>query len=198
MGQPIKILALSGSARRESFNSKLVKVAAEGAIAAGATVTQLNFRDYPMPIFDEDLEAETGLPKTVLQFKALLKDHQGLLLACPEYNSSITPLLKNALDWASRPEPGESPMALSCFRGKVAALLSASPGGLGGLRGLIHVRDILGELGMIVIPEQKSISAAYEAFDESGNLKEERQRQEVQAIAAQLVKVTAKLIETTD
>ncbi len=193
MTQPIKILAIAGSARRESFNHKLVKVASEGAIAAGATVTHLDFRDCPMPLFDEDLEAETGLPDTVLKFKALLKDHQGLLLACPEYNGSVTPLLKNALDWASRPEPGESIMALSCFRGKVAALLSASPGGLGGLRGLAHVRDILGELGMIVIPEQKSISAAYEAFDEIGNLKEKRQQEGVQAIAAQLVKITARL-----
>jgi chromate reductase, NAD(P)H dehydrogenase (quinone) len=197
MAQPIKILAIAGSTRRESYNRKLIKIAAEGAIAAGAIVTPLDFHDYPMPLFDEDLEAKTGLPETVLQFKALLKGHQGLLLACPEYNGSITPLLKNALDWASRPEPGESPMALSCFRGKVAALLSASPGGLGGLRGLAHVRDILGELGMIVIPEQKSISAAYAAFDENGNLKEERQQQGVQAIAAQLAKVTAKLASTT-
>lgn len=135
MSSPIKILALAGSARIESFNKKLVKIAAAGAADAGAEVTLIDLLDYPMPLFNEDLEAKDGLPESVLQFKALLKSHQGLLLACPEYNGSITPLLKNAIDWASRPEPGEAPMALSCFKGKVAALLSASPGSLGGNAG---------------------------------------------------------------
>lgn len=109
MSSPIKILALAGSARIESFNKKLVKIAAAGAADAGAEVTLIDLLDYPMPLFNEDLEAKDGLPESVLQFKALLKSHQGLLLACPEYNGSITPLLKNAIDWASRPEPGKHP-----------------------------------------------------------------------------------------
>jgi NAD(P)H-dependent FMN reductase len=193
MANPPKILAFAGSARIESFNQKLVKIAAEGAKNAGATITYIDLLDYPMPLFNEDLEAESGLPESVLQFKALLKSHQGFLLACPEYNGSITPLLKNAIDWASRPEPGEPPMALNCFKGKVAALLATSPGGLGGIRGLVHVRAILEGIGVIVIPEQKAISGAYQAFDEQGQLKDEKQIQAVQAVAQKLAEVTAKL-----
>ncbi|MBF2090737.1 MAG: NAD(P)H-dependent oxidoreductase [Synechococcales cyanobacterium K44_A2020_017] len=195
MTQPIQILAFAGSARIASFNKKLVKLAADGAKTAGAEVTNIDLLDYPMPLFNEDLEAQDGLPDTVLQFKALLKRHQGFLIACPEYNGSITPLLKNAIDWASRPEPGESPMALSCFKGKVAALLATSPGGLGGMRGLVHVRAILEGLGVMVIPEQKAIPGAYQAFDESGNLKDDKQLQGVQAITQKLADVTAKLAQ---
>lgn len=193
MTQPVRILAFAGSSRIASFNKKLVNIALEGAKAIGAEVTILDFLDYPMPLFNEDLEAQGGLPDSVLQFKALLKSHQGFLIACPEYNGSITPLLKNAIDWASRPEPGEPPMSLSCFQGKVAALLATSPGGLGGMRGLTHVRAILEGIGVTVIPEQKAIPNAYQAFDEQGNLKDEKQVQGVQAIAQKLADVTAKL-----
>ncbi|WP_299411630.1 NAD(P)H-dependent oxidoreductase [Acaryochloris sp. IP29b_bin.148] len=193
MSSPIKILAFAGSARVESFNKKLVKIAAAGAMDAGAEVTLIDLLDYPMPLFNEDLEAKDGLPESVLQFKALLKSHQGLLIACPEYNGSITPLLKNAIDWASRPEPEEAPMALSCFNGKVAALLATSPGGLGGMRGLVHVRAILEGIGVLVIPEQKAIPGAYQAFDEQGNLADEKQVDAVRAIANKLATVTAKL-----
>ncbi|MEA5583130.1 NAD(P)H-dependent oxidoreductase [Nodularia harveyana UHCC-0300] len=193
MTQPVKILAFAGSTRIASFNKKLVKIAAAGAKAAGAEVTYIDLLEYPMPLFNEDLEAQDGLPDTVIKFKTLLKSHQGFLIACPEYNGSITPLLKNAIDWASRSEPGEPPMALSCFQGKVAALLAASPGGLGGIRGLVHVRAILEGIGVTVIPQQKAISNAYQAFDDHGNLKEERQIQGVQAIAQKLAEVTAKL-----
>lgn len=193
MSSPIKILAFAGSARVESFNKKLVKIATVGATDAGAEVTLIDLLDYSMPLFNEDLEAKDGLPESVLQFKALLKSHQGLLIACPEYNGSITPLLKNAIDWASRPEPGEAPMALSCFKGKVAALLATSPGGLGGMRGLVHVRAILEGIGVLVIPEQKAISGAYQAFDDQGNLVDEKQVDAVCAIANKLATATAKL-----
>ncbi len=192
MTQPIKILAFAGSARTASFNKKLVKLAADGAKASGAEVTYIDLLDYPMPLFNEDLEAQDGLPDTVLQFKTLLHSHQGFLIACPEYNGSITPLLKNAIDWASRPVP-QSPPTPSCFKGKIAALLATSPGGLGGIRGLAHVRDILEGIGVLVIPEQKAIPHAYQAFDEQGNLRDPKQVQEVQAIAQTLVEVTAKL-----
>lgn len=193
MTQPVKILAFAGSTRIASFNKKLVKIAATGAKATGVEVTYIDLLDYPMPLFNEDLEAQEGLPDTVIKFKTLLKNHQGFLIACPEYNGSITPVLKNAIDWASRPEPGEPPMALSCFQGKVAALLATSPGGLGGIRGLVHVRDILEGIGVTVIPEQKAIPNAYQAFDDNGNLINEKQVQEVQALAHKLAEVTAKL-----
>ena len=186
-----KILAFAGSSRRDSFNKKLVKIAAEGARLAGAEVTYVDFKDLPMPLFDEDLEAEQGIPENVKTFKALMKAHQGLLIACPEYNSSITPLLKNAIDWASRPESGEP--GLICFRDKVAVIMSTSPGALGGLRGLVHIRAILGNIGVLVLPNQKGIAKAHEAFDENGQLKDEQQQQEIHQLGNKLATVVAKL-----
>lgn len=191
MTQPTKILAFAGSARIESFNKKLVKIAADEAKKAGAEVTYVDFIDYPMPLFNEDLEAEEGLPKSVVRFRSLLKSHQGFLIACPEYNGSITPLLKNAIDWASRPVPDEP--SLACFNGKVAALLASSPGGLGGIRGLVHVRAILEGIGVIVIPQQKAIPNAHQAFDEEGQLQNERDLTAISGIAKSLVDVTSKL-----
>lgn len=188
-----KILAFAGSARTDSFNKKLVKIAAAGAEAAGADVTYLDLRDLPMPLFDEDLEAREGLPENALKFKQLLKSHQGFLIACPEYNSSITPLLKNSIDWASRPEPEEQPLGLSCFRDKVAVIMSAAAGGLGGLRGLVHVRSILGNIGVLVLPDQKSIPQAYEAFDEQGTLKDPKQQTAVVQLGAKLTSILDKL-----
>ena len=191
MSNQPKILAFAGSSRIASFNKKLVKFAAEEVKKAGAEVRYIDLLDYPMPIFNEDLEIQEGLPQKVVEFKRLFREHQGFLISCPEYNGSITPLLKNTIDWASRPELNEKP--LSCFKGKVAALLSASPGGLGGIRGLVHVRAILEGIGVLVIPEQKAIPNAGEAFDESGQLKDKKQAQGVFAIAKKLTEVTTKL-----
>jgi chromate reductase, NAD(P)H dehydrogenase (quinone) len=186
-----KILAFAGSTRKDSFNKKLVKIAIAGAKAAGAEVTYLDFRDLSLPLFDEDLETAEGLPDNVLKLKAMMKAHQGFLIACPEYNSSITPLLKNAIDWASRPATDEPPLA--CFTGKVALLMSASPGGLGGLRGLVHVRSILGNIGVLVLPDQKAIGNAYEAFDENGDLKDRSQQESIKQLGNKLATMTTKL-----
>ena len=188
-----KILAFAGSAREASFNKKLVKIAAAGAKVSGAEVTYIELKDYPMPLFNEDLQLKEGLPQAVIDLKTLMKAHQGFLIACPEYNSSITPLLKNTIDWVSRPEAGEAPMTLSCFRGKVAAIMAASPGGLGGLRGLVHVRSILESIGVLVIPEQIAIGSAYQVFDENSNLIDGKQKEAIAAIGARLAKVTTKL-----
>lgn len=189
-----KILAFAGSARTNSFNKKLVKIAAEGAKAAGAEVTDLDLRDLPIPLFDEDLEAAAGLPQNVLTLKSMMKANHGFLIACPEYNSSITPLLKNAIDWASRPEPNEPPLGLTCFRDKVAVIMSTSPGGLGGLRGLMHVRSILSSIGVLVLPDQQAIPNAYQAFDENGNLKDEKQRTNVYNLGSKLATILSKLV----
>ncbi|MGL4622907.1 MAG: NADPH-dependent FMN reductase [Chroococcidiopsis sp.] len=150
----------------------------------------LDFRDLPLPLYDENLEEAEGLPENALKLKGLMKAHQGFLIACPEYNSSITPLLKNAIDWASRPEPGEPP--LLCFKEKVAVLMSASPGGLGGLRGLVHVRSILGNIGVLVLPDQKAIGNAHQAFDENSNLQDEAQQSAIMQLGSKLAAVTAK------
>ena len=181
-----KILAFAGSTRSSSFNKQLIRVAANAARAAGAEVTLVDLRDFPLPLFDEDLETEHGLPDNAKKLKSLFRDHDAFLIASPEYNSSITAVLKNALDWASRDESDDEP-ALSAYRGKTAALLSASPGALGGLRGLVHLRSILGNIGVIVLPDQVALPKAHEAFDDAGQLKDQRPAKQVTALAQGLV-----------
>jgi chromate reductase len=188
-----KILAFSGSLRQGSFNTQLVKVAAAGAEQAGADVDVINLQDFPMPIYDQDWFDQNGFPDSVLQLKALMKSAQGLLIASPEYNGSVTGALKNAIDWVSRPEPGEAPLALSCFKQKTAAIMATSPGGLGGLRGLSHLRDILEGVGVTVIPTQKAVPSAFQVFDQAGNLTDDDQRNAIAAVGAELAEVTAKL-----
>lgn len=188
---PPKILAFAGSARRDSFNKKLVKIAAAAAQSAGAEVTIIDLADFPMPIFDEDLEAREGMPPHAKRFKELLKNHHGLLISNPEYNSSITALLKNSIDWASRPEPGEP--GLVAFSGKVAGLMSASPGALGGLRGLVTLRMILANIQVLLLPDQVAITQAHEAFNADGSLKDAKKQQSVEAIGRKLAAVAAKL-----
>jgi NAD(P)H-dependent FMN reductase len=168
-----KILAFAGSTRKDSYNKMMVRIAAEGARDAGAEATYLDLRDYPLPLFDQDLEASGGLPENARKLKQLFIEHQGLLIASPEYNSSISAVLKNTIDWISRPQPSERPMI--AFAGKVATLMSASPGALGGLRGLVHVRSILGCLGVIVLPGQIALLKAHEAFNADGSMKDEKQ-----------------------
>jgi len=191
MKSPPKILAFAGSARKDSFNKKLLRIAAGAAKSAGADVTILDLRELPMPLYDGDLEASEGLPANVKEFKKLMLDHQGLLLSCPEYNSGITPLLKNVIDWASRPLPGEG--SLACYVGKVAGLVSASPGGLGGLRGLVQVRMILSNINVLVIPEQFALSKSHEAFAPDGNLKDASQQASVENVSKRLAQVLSKV-----
>lgn len=186
-----RILAFAGSLRRNSWNKKLVQVAAGGARAAGAEVTILDLAELPLPIFDEDLEARDGLPPNGRRLKDVLLAHHGLLIASPEYNSSITAALKNAIDWASRPAPGES--SLQCFAGKVAGLMAASPGALGGLRGLVHLRAILGNIQVLVIPDQVAVPATHEAFDADGRLKDAKRQASVEGIGRRVAEIAAKL-----
>lgn len=185
------IVAFSGSARAESFNTRLVKIAAEAARSEGAKVTLVNWRELPLPLMDEDEEKLHGMPENARAFKESLFSHDGFLISAPEYNSSITPLLKNAIDWASRREGGEKP--LEAFAGKVAALMSASPGALGGLRGLVHLRAILGNIRVIVLPDQIAVAKAHEAFDSSGRLKDAQQQAGIEGLGKGLVAVLRKL-----
>jgi len=186
-----KILAFAGSTRKESFNKKLVKIAAEGARVAGAQVTYLDLRDIPMPLYDGDLETEQGVPENAKKFKAMLLAHDGFLISAPEYNSSISGVLKNAIDWASRPLPGEAPLA--CFAGKSAVLMSASPGALGGLRGLVIVRSLLSNINVIVLPGQVAVPKAHEAFDTEGKLKDSKQQASIEALGRDLAGILIKL-----
>ena len=147
---------------------------------------------FTLPVFDEDIEAASGLPEGARKLKALLRESDGFLIASPEYNSSITAALKNAIDWASRSGSEDEP-PLTCYRGKVAALCSASPGALGGMRGLVHLRAILGNIGVIVLPEQLCIPTAHEAFDAAGKLKDARKAKQLASLARGLVEFLSKL-----
>ena len=186
-----KILAFAGATRTESWNKKLVKIAAAGATSAGAEVTLIDLRDFPMPLYDGDLEAASGIPEHGKRLKKLFLDHDGLMISSPEYNSSIPGVLKNAIDWVSRPEPGEPPLV--AFGGKVAALMSASPGQLGGSRALVVVRMMLGNIKTLVLPDQVSVSKANEAFHPDGTLKDAKQAAAVQKLGKTLTETLAKL-----
>jgi NAD(P)H-dependent FMN reductase len=191
MSHAPRILGFAGSLRADSWNKKLVKLALEGARAAGAEVTFLDLRDVALPIYDADIEKNEGLPAGARKLKELMLAHEGLLIASPEYNSSISGALKNAIDWASRPEPGEP--SLACFNDKVAGLMSASPGPWGGLRGLVTVRSILSNINVLVLPDQLAVSRAHEAFDESGKLRDAKQQATVERIGAKVASVIARL-----
>lgn len=186
-----RILAFAGSTRSGSFNKKLVKIAVAGAEAAGAQVTQLDLRELALPLYDGDLEESSGLPAGGRRFKDLLLAHDGFMVSSPEYNSSVSAVMKNAIDWASRPAPGEKP--LECFEGKVAVLMSASPGALGGLRGLLTLRSLLANIGVIVLPQQVAVSQAHEAFAEDGSLKNQKKHAAIQRLGQDLAEFLAKL-----
>ncbi|MBY0549632.1 MAG: NAD(P)H-dependent oxidoreductase [Candidatus Obscuribacterales bacterium] len=186
-----KILCFAGSLRKDSLNKRLVKIAMAGARKAGAEVTFIDLRDYPLPVYDGDMEEEQGIPENAKKLKTLLKEHQGLLIASPEYNSSISGALKNAIDWASRKGPDEKP--LECYTGKVAGIMAASPGALGGLRGLASVRSILQNIGVLVVPDQVALPGAADAFDENGNLKDQKRHSSVESIGKKVAELLHKL-----
>ena len=163
----------------------------KGAREAGAEVTLIDLKDFPLPLFDQDLEAEQGMPDNGAELKKLFIDHDGMLIASPEYNSSVTAVLKNAIDWVSRPAPGEPPLV--AFMGKVVTLMSASPGALGGLRGLAHVRSILGNIGAIVMPDQIAVAKAQEAFKPDGTLTIPEQQASIEALGKTLASFLMKL-----
>lgn len=190
MSKP-KILAFSGSSRKGSFNQQLIDNAARAAEDAGADVRVIQLRDFPLPIMDQDLEREHGQPENGSRLKELFIEHDGFMIASPEYNSSISPLLKNAIDWVSRKVGDEPPLV--AYKGKVAAIMSASPGRLGGLRGLAHVRSILANLGMLVLPDQLAVSSAMQAFDENGTLINDGDSGHLRQIAGRLVDVCVRL-----
>lgn len=192
MSDTPRILAFAGSTRSDSYNKRLVQIALHGAQQAGAITTFIDLKDYPMPLYDEDHETANGLPENAIKLKALFQSHHGFLLASPEYNSSISGVLKNTIDWLSRPYNDEP--ALACFRGKVAALMSASPGSLGGLRGLVHIRAILGNIGVIVLPDQVAISMAHQAFTPDGQLQNPKQQESIQNLGHSVSQMLQKLL----
>jgi NAD(P)H-dependent FMN reductase len=180
-----RILAFGGSLRRDSVNQKLAAIAAEGAREAGAEVTLIELRDFPMPLFDQDLEAASGKPEEAKRLKDLFLSHQGLIIASPEYNSAYSAALKNAIDWVSRGDSADE-APISALAGKSAVIMAASPGGLGGLRGLVPLRMLLGNLGITMLPDQIAIPSAFNAFGPDGHLTDLKQEAQVKALGAAL------------
>ena len=186
-----RILVFAGSARAGSLNKKLARAAAAAVRVTGAEATLIDLADYPMPLYDGDLEAREGVPASARSLKDLFIAHQGLLIVSPENNASVSALLKNTLDWISRQDGSES--GLVPYQGKVAALAGASPGALGGLRGLTHLRAILQTLNVLVLSEQVALARAHEAFNEDGSLKDAKQQAALAALATKLTDVCARL-----
>lgn len=182
-----KILVFSGSIRRESVNRRLAEAAARAVGEAGGEVTYLDLRDYPLPIYDGDLEAAEGLPANAIALKQLFKDHAGIFIVSPEYNGFFPPLLKNTIDWVSRQHGQES--GLVPYAGKVAAICAASPGGLGGIRCLPLLRQQLTNLSVMVLPQQLALAHADQSFDGDGRLRDEAQAATLKRIAVELVRV---------
>ncbi len=165
-----KILILPGSTRAGSHNVRLAALAAKELTLLDADVTRISLADYELPIYEAELEAKTGAPANAVKLKQMIMTHHGVFIASPEYSASVTPLLKNAIDWVSRVR-GRGDPTYAAFKGRVFAISSASPGRSGGLRSLMALRQIL-ELGCgaLVIPEQVAIPQADHAFDEKDNL----------------------------
>jgi chromate reductase len=168
-----RILIIPGSLRTGSHNARLAALAAKELALLEAEVTRISLEDYTLPLFDADLVSAQGLPPAAVELKRMLLAHRGVFITSPEYSASVTPLIKNTIDWISRVrDPGEP--AYAAFKGRVFAIGSAASGGLGGLRSLMALRQIL-ELGCgaLVIPEQVAVPRAEQAFDDMDNLKDE-------------------------
>jgi len=188
----VNVLVMSGSSRNASYNRKLAAIAAASARAQGAQVTEVDLRELALPIYDGDIEAK-GQPAGALELRRLFATHEALIISAPEYNGFVTPLLLNALDWASRPAAADGlPDGLGAMHGTIVGLLSASPGAYGGIRGLIALRPLLQmNLGMMIVPATQSVPKAFEAFDEQGGLKDAKQQQGVERVVAAVIRTAA-------
>ena len=187
-----RILIFAGSARRQALSKRLARAGLAAVEAAGASGTLIDLADFEMPLYHADLEAASGLPEATRRLQALIAGHDALLIASPEYNGSTTPLLLNTLDWCSRRDlQGATDSGLAIFSDRPAALLGSSPGALGGVRALIHLRDLLGYLGMLVIAQQLTVPRAREAFDTEERLIDPRQQAALDALAAALIRIAA-------
>ena len=192
MNKP-KIVVLAGSTRKGSIHRKLAPLAVEALTAAGLDATFADLRDYPMPLYEGDLEATDGMPPAAKALKELARTADAFVIASPEYNGSYPAVLKNAIDWISRPEPGEN--HLQVFAGKLAAIVSASPGPGGGRRVLRQLRELLTMMRVTVIPQDLSIPRAAEAFATDGSLARSEDLDGLHSLAAALASELARKLE---
>lgn len=177
-----KITLISGSTRTNSVNTKLAHVANNLLQNNNIEGNLIDLKDYSLPIYNGDLEEQDGVPVNAKEIYGLIKNSDGIIFTSPEYNGLPTPLLINLISWVSRISP-------NVFENKKAAILSASPGGLGGLRGLNHLRTLLNNIGTHVIPKQIAIGSAFDAFDDQGNLKDEQQNKAIESIVKSLIEI---------
>lgn len=184
-----KILVIPGSLRMTSHNTRLAALVAKELALAEAEVTRVSLADYPLPLFDAEMTAEIGPPQHAVQLQRMLEAHQGVFISSPEYSASVTPLVKNTIDWLSRAR-GRGEPSYAAFHNRVFAIGSASSGPGGGMRSLLALRQIL-ELGCgaLVIPEQIALANAAEAFDDMDNLKDQGDAAAIKAMARRLVEL---------
>jgi chromate reductase len=190
-----KILVFAGSARRESLNKKLARVAAGAVRAAGGEATLIDLDDYPIPVYHGDLESEQGMPENARKLRDLFIAHDGFMIASPENNQSISSLLKNVIDWLSR-DLGEGKgddNGLAPYRDKIAGIMNATPGPYGGVRHLFHLRQVLSGLGVLVLPQQVQLAHADKAFDAAGALTDARAAKALATLARKLVDLAGRL-----
>jgi NAD(P)H-dependent FMN reductase len=188
-----KILVLAGSLRTGSYNARLAALAVKEFALAGAEVSRISLADYPLPLYDPDFAESAGLPRSAVALRQMITGHHGIFIASPEYTASVTPVLKNAIDWVSRVRERDE-QNYAAFKGRVFAIGAAAPSGNGGLRGVMALRQIL-ELGCgaLVIPEQILVPRAAQAFDDMDNLKDEAQMKTLKALTRRLIDVAAAL-----
>ncbi len=191
MAKKPKILAFAGSLREHSYSKRVVKAAMKGAIDAGADVTFVDLRDYPMPIYNEDDHKKDGFSENALKLQKLLAAHDGLLIASPEYNGSLPGVLKNAIDWASR--ASDKYKMGEVFKGKIAAIMTESPGAFGGIRCLGHLRGVLSILLVNVLPSEIAVGKVHEMFDGNGaEMIDEKMKKVLETLAESLVDILKK------
>lgn len=200
MAKKPKILAFAGSLREHSYSKRVVRTAMKGAEDAGAEVTFIDLRDYPMPIYDADLHEKDGFSENALAFQKLLGESDGFLICSPEYNGSLTGALKNAIDWASR-KSGEYEM-VEVFKGKVAAIMTESPGAFGGIRCLGHLRTVLSIMFVNVLPSEIAVAGVSKMFDGNGvEMTDEKMKAVLEKLGEALVDMLKKTrgeIETVE
>jgi NAD(P)H-dependent FMN reductase len=189
----LKILVIPGSLRTGSLNAKLAATIAVELAEAGAEVTRISLADFPLPIYDGDLQAKSGLPKHAINLKRMMSAHHGVLIVTPEYNSSVPPLVKNTIDWVSRVQDGQENRG-QVFRERPFAIAAASEGRLGGTRALAALRLILSACQATVIPNQLALSFAGEAYDDMDRLKHPPDIQAMMGLVRQLIEVSQRMM----
>ena len=190
---PLKIAVIPGSLRSGSLNAKLAAVAAHELALAGAEITRISLADFPLPIYDGDLQAKSGVPKNAVNLKRMIGAHHGVLIVTPEYNSSVPALVKNTIDWVSRVQDRHETRG-QIFRERAFAIAAASGGRLGGSRALAALRLILSACHAPVIPNQIALSFAEHAYDDMDHLKHPADIDALQALVRQLIDVSQRMM----